>query len=40
MGLHIVQRTLNERGGEITVDSTDERTVFSGFVPKQSAKGG
>ena len=38
MGLHIVQRTLNERGGEITVDSTDERTVFSGHVPKLAAK--
>ena len=35
MGLHIVQRTLQERGGEIRVTSDNEHTVFSGFVPKE-----
>lgn len=35
MGLHIVRRTLKERGGDITVTSDDGLTVFSGFVPKQ-----
>ena len=34
MGLHIVQRTLRERGGDVRVESDDEHTVFSGFVPK------
>jgi len=34
MGLHIVRRTLKERGGDIEVHSDDSRTVFSGFVPK------
>lgn len=34
MGLHIVRRTLQERGGDIRVESDDEHTVFSGFVPK------
>ena len=34
MGLHIVRRTLHERGGDIRVESDDEHTVFSGFVPK------
>ena len=37
MGLHIVRRTLKERGGDITVESSSEQTVFSGYVPKQSA---
>ena len=36
MGLHIVRRTLQERGGDIRVESDDARTVFSGFVPKQA----
>ena len=40
MGLHIVRRTLRDRGGEIEVRSDEKTTVFSGFVPKQSAKGG
>ena len=40
MGLHIVRRTLRDRGGEIEVRSDENTTVFSGFVPKQSAKGG
>ena len=34
MGLHIVRRTLQERGGDIAVESGAECTVFSGFVPK------
>ena len=34
MGLHIVRRTLQERGGDIHVESDDKHTVFSGFVPK------
>ena len=34
MGLHIVRRTLRERGGDVLVESDDEHTVFSGFVPK------
>lgn len=34
MGLHIVRRTLHERGGDIRVESDDQRTVFSGYVPK------
>lgn len=40
MGLHIVRRTLRDRGGEIEVRSDENTTVFSGFVPKYSAKGG
>ena len=34
MGLHIVRRTLQERGGDIRVESDETHTVFSGFVPK------
>ena len=34
MGLHIVRRTLQERGGDIAVQSDKQRTVFSGYVPK------
>ena len=34
MGLHIVRRTLKERGGDIAVSSDAEKTVFSGYVPK------
>lgn len=37
MGLHIVRRTLKERGGDIAVESSPECTVFSGYVPKQAA---
>lgn len=40
MGLHIVRRTLHDRGGDIEVRSDENSTVFSGFVPKHSAKGG
>ena len=38
MGLHIVRRTLNGRGGDITVTSDEASTVFSGFVPKTAQK--
>ncbi len=34
MGLHIVRKTLSERGGGISVSSDDTQTVFSGYVPK------
>ena len=37
MGLHIVRRTLKERGGDIQVESNQEKTVFSGYVPKLTA---
>ena len=37
MGLHIVRRTLKEWSGDIAVESSPERTVFSGYVPKQTA---
>ena len=40
MGLHIVRRTLRDRGGDIEVCSDEKTTVFSGFVPKHNAKGG
>lgn len=38
MGLHIVRRTLNERGGDITVESSEDSTVFSGYVMKPAQK--
>lgn len=38
MGLHIVRRTLQERGGGISVQSSEASTVFSGYVPKLAAK--
>ena len=34
MGLHIVRRTLRERGGNISVQSDARLTVFSGNIPK------
>ena len=34
MGLHIVRRTLKERGGDIALHSDENRTAFSGYVPK------
>ena len=37
MGLHIVRRTLKERGGDIAVESSNGATVFSGYVPKLAA---
>ncbi len=37
MGLHIVRQTLRERGGEVHVASDADKTVFSGFVPKNAA---
>lgn len=33
MGLFIVKQTLADYGGEISVESDEARTVFSGFVP-------
>lgn len=35
MGLFIVRKTLNDRGGDISVSSTAESTTFSGWVPKE-----
>lgn len=34
MGLHIVRRTLQERGGDIKLHSDETATAFSGYVPK------
>ena len=34
MGLHIVRRTLKERGGDIVLHSDENRTAFTGYVPK------
>ena len=33
MGLHIVKTIMNNGGGNVDIDSSDERTVFSGFLP-------
>lgn len=38
MGLHIVRKTLRDRGGDIAVASDDKATVFTGFVPKITRK--
>ena len=38
MGLYIVSRTIAEMGGQITVESHDGDTVFSGFVPRKRLK--
>lgn len=38
MGLHIVRKTVTDRGGDITVTSDEEKTVFSGYVPKEVHK--
>lgn len=34
MGLYIVRRTINGRGGDIALVSDGERTEFSGYVPR------
>ncbi len=34
MGLYIVRRTLNERGGDIEVESAAGCTAFTGYVPR------
>ena len=34
MGLYIVRRTLNDRGGDIALTSDADATAFSGYVPK------
>lgn len=39
MGLHIVRRTLQERGGDIAVQSDEAKTAFSGYVPKWNQTG-
>ena len=38
MGLHIVRRTLRDRGGDITVQSDTKQTVFTGCLPKTDWK--
>lgn len=38
MGLYIVSQTIGQMGGQITVDSRDGDTVFSGFVPRKRLK--
>ena len=38
MGLYIVSQTIVRLGGQITVESRDGDTVFSGFVPRKRLK--
>jgi sensor histidine kinase regulating citrate/malate metabolism len=38
MGLYIVRKTLNDRGGDIALSSTEERTEFSGYIPRAMAR--
>ena len=35
MGLYISRNTMRAAGGDLTVESDDKRTVFSGFLPKK-----
>lgn len=35
MGLFIVKKTMNERGGDIELESDNEHTSFSGWIPKE-----
>ena len=35
MGLHICRKTLRQQNGDLTVLSDEEKTAFSGFVPKK-----
>lgn len=37
MGLYIVRKTLNGRGGDVALTSDAEKTEFSGYVPKTAA---
>jgi len=37
MGLYIVRRTLNDRGGDIFLTSDAQKTEFRGFVPRTTA---
>ncbi len=37
MGLYIARQTMRMAGGELTVDSSPEETVFSGVLPRKSA---
>ena len=34
MGLHIARETMRGAGGDLTVESSDAFTQFSGFLPK------
>lgn len=38
MGLYIVRKTLNARGGDVALVSDAEKTEFSGFVPKTAVQ--
>ena len=38
MGLYIVRKTLNDRGGDIALSSTEECTEFSGYIPRAMAR--
>ena len=38
MGLYIVSQTITEMGGQITLESRNGDTVFSGFVPRKRLK--
>lgn len=40
MGLFIVRKTLNDRGGDISVSSDARCTEFSGYIPKPAAAEG
>lgn len=40
MGLHICRKTLHNYGGGLTVHSDEQKTVFTGFVPKQNKPSG
>jgi len=37
MGLYIVRKALQSAGGDISCESTEEKTEFSGFIPKAAA---
>ncbi len=38
MGLYIVSQAITEMGGKITLESNEQDTVFSGFVPRKRLK--
>ncbi len=40
MGLHISRETLRGHGGELTVESNEQKTAFSGYVPKAKTVSG
>ena len=35
MGLYIVRKVLQDRGGDVNVSSDTDETEFSGYVPKE-----